>query len=319
MVPLSCSTRALSFLPRSPSVAIRARRLVRRPRRRGRRRRASLDTPTTTRPHAVRSQRPADAAKRSRSIYIVLAVLMGGGLVLFGIGGAGLSGGLVDAITGSTGSSTAATARYQKRVKQTLAETRAQPEGPDRLGRPRPRALPARERRRTTSTSRRGTCHGERQEASSPAPPRPGSSTSRCRQQARRRRRRPDGPGLQLGGPQPAAERGRRPGGHHRGAARRRRPSPTSRCSPTRRARPARATWPRRRRSSLSDKDLRANLKAQLDQAKQQSAAAAASSATPHARPPRLRRLPRRRSRAASSPLTSVPRPCSSTGRAADS
>ncbi len=32
---------------------------------------------------------------------------------------------------------------------------------------------------------------------------------------------------------------------------------------------------------SLSDKDLRANLKSQLDQAKQQSAAAAASSATP--------------------------------------
>jgi hypothetical protein len=37
-----------------------------------------------------------------RAIYIMLAFLMGGGLVLFGIGGA-TSGGLVDAITGSSG------------------------------------------------------------------------------------------------------------------------------------------------------------------------------------------------------------------------
>ena len=39
-------------------------------------------------------------------VYITLAFLMGGGLVLFGIGGGGgISGGLVDAITGTTGGS----------------------------------------------------------------------------------------------------------------------------------------------------------------------------------------------------------------------
>jgi hypothetical protein len=37
-------------------------------------------------------------------VYVTLAFLMGGGLVLFGIGGGGaLSGGLVDAITESDG------------------------------------------------------------------------------------------------------------------------------------------------------------------------------------------------------------------------
>jgi hypothetical protein len=38
-------------------------------------------------------------------IYLSLAILMGGGLVLFGIGGA-TSGGLVDAITGSSDTKT---------------------------------------------------------------------------------------------------------------------------------------------------------------------------------------------------------------------
>src|SRR5687768_9714279 len=40
-------------------------------------------------------------------VYITLALLMGGGLVLFGIGGGGaMQGGLVDAITGSSGGDT---------------------------------------------------------------------------------------------------------------------------------------------------------------------------------------------------------------------
>ena len=59
-----------------------------------------------------------------QAVYILLAVLMGGGLVLFGIGG-NVSGGLVDAITaggGSTGNET-----YQRRVDQAVAETRANP------------------------------------------------------------------------------------------------------------------------------------------------------------------------------------------------
>jgi hypothetical protein len=58
--------------------------------------------------------------------YVFLAVLIGGGLVLFGIGGS-VSGGLVDAITGSSGTSTG-NAPYEKRVNQTLAATRAHPQ-----------------------------------------------------------------------------------------------------------------------------------------------------------------------------------------------
>jgi hypothetical protein len=40
-----------------------------------------------------------------KTIYLLLAILMGAGLVGFGIGGSGLGGGLVDALTGSSGSS----------------------------------------------------------------------------------------------------------------------------------------------------------------------------------------------------------------------
>src|SRR4051794_40941537 len=69
--------------------------------------------------------RGAGRRKTVQVTYILLAVLMGGGLVLFGIGGS-VSGGLVDAITGSSGGSTGNGA-YEKRVNQTLAQTRAHP------------------------------------------------------------------------------------------------------------------------------------------------------------------------------------------------
>ncbi len=72
-----------------------------------------------------------DAAKWSRSIYVFLAVLIGGGLVLFGIGGS-VSGGLVDAITGSSGTSSGNGA-YEKRVKQTAGRDPRAPEGSHRL------------------------------------------------------------------------------------------------------------------------------------------------------------------------------------------
>jgi hypothetical protein len=48
-------------------------------------------------------------------IYVSLAFLMGGGLVLFGIGGA-TNGGLVDAITGSDGGSATGASRYEKQA-----------------------------------------------------------------------------------------------------------------------------------------------------------------------------------------------------------
>ena len=59
-------------------------------------------------------------------IYLSLAILMGGGLVLFGIGGA-TSGGLIDAIQGNS-SSTSGTDAFQKRVDTLEKRTQANPQ-----------------------------------------------------------------------------------------------------------------------------------------------------------------------------------------------
>jgi hypothetical protein len=62
-----------------------------------------------------------------KAIYIMLAFLMGGGLVLFGIGGS-TSGGLLDAITGASGGGTdASQKRFEKQEATALAQTRANP------------------------------------------------------------------------------------------------------------------------------------------------------------------------------------------------
>jgi tetratricopeptide (TPR) repeat protein len=61
-------------------------------------------------------------------VYITLALLMGGGLVLFGIGGGGaMQGGLVDAITGSSGGDTGSE-RFDKAEKDAAAATRRNPQ-----------------------------------------------------------------------------------------------------------------------------------------------------------------------------------------------
>src|ERR1700710_2650228 len=59
-------------------------------------------------------------------IYLSLAILMGGGLVLFGIGGA-TNGGLIDAIQGGSGS-TNGTDVFQKRVDAVQKRTLANPQ-----------------------------------------------------------------------------------------------------------------------------------------------------------------------------------------------
>jgi tetratricopeptide (TPR) repeat protein len=59
-------------------------------------------------------------------IYVTLAILMGGGLVLFGIGGA-TSGGLIDAIQGNSGSVNANDV-FQKRVDTLVKRTQANPQ-----------------------------------------------------------------------------------------------------------------------------------------------------------------------------------------------
>jgi hypothetical protein len=64
-------------------------------------------------------------------VYIALAVLMGGGLIGFGIGGGGnISGGLVDAITGSSGGGDVTTKRFQQRETAALQATQARPNDP---------------------------------------------------------------------------------------------------------------------------------------------------------------------------------------------
>jgi hypothetical protein len=60
-------------------------------------------------------------------VYITLAFLMGGGLILFGIGGGGaLPGGLVDAITESGGGD-GGSERYQDQERAATAKARANP------------------------------------------------------------------------------------------------------------------------------------------------------------------------------------------------
>jgi tetratricopeptide (TPR) repeat protein len=61
-----------------------------------------------------------------QAIYLSLAILMGGGLVLFGIGGA-TSGGLIDAIQGNGGSSSNANDVFEKRVQTLEKRTQANP------------------------------------------------------------------------------------------------------------------------------------------------------------------------------------------------
>jgi hypothetical protein len=59
-------------------------------------------------------------------VYVTLALLMGGGLILFGIGGA-VSGGLVDAITGSSGGGDSTTQRLENRERAAARRARANP------------------------------------------------------------------------------------------------------------------------------------------------------------------------------------------------
>jgi hypothetical protein len=61
-----------------------------------------------------------------KTVYVSLALLMGGGLVLFGIGGE-VSGGIVDAITGSANRGDDGADRFRANEEQALAATREDP------------------------------------------------------------------------------------------------------------------------------------------------------------------------------------------------
>jgi hypothetical protein len=64
-----------------------------------------------------------------KAVYLTLALLMGGGLVLFGIGG-DVSGGLVDALTENNGGTTTNDSTFRKRADTATREARANPQDP---------------------------------------------------------------------------------------------------------------------------------------------------------------------------------------------
>src|SRR5215213_1201470 len=73
--------------------------------------------------------RSAGRQRTVKIVYVTLALLMGGGLVLFGIGGGGaLSGGLLDAITSSNNSGgNGGSDRFEQQEATATAKVRANP------------------------------------------------------------------------------------------------------------------------------------------------------------------------------------------------
>jgi hypothetical protein len=65
-----------------------------------------------------------------KAVYLTLALLMGGGLVLFGIGG-DVSGGLVDAITERGGSTEVGSEPFRDRAREAQAAADANPRDPE--------------------------------------------------------------------------------------------------------------------------------------------------------------------------------------------
>ena len=62
-----------------------------------------------------------------KAVYLTLALLMGGGLVLFGIGG-DVSGGLVDALTENNGSTSSSDSTFRNRAERATRAAQADPQ-----------------------------------------------------------------------------------------------------------------------------------------------------------------------------------------------
>src|ERR671910_1036718 len=121
MRALSSSHRCSTGAPPAPGPA-------RRQRRPPRARSSSIETRTTERDSMLFDLRGRGRRRTVKIVYITLALLMGGGLVLFGIGGGGaMQGGLVDAITGSSGGDTGSE-RFDKAERDAAARTRTNPQ-----------------------------------------------------------------------------------------------------------------------------------------------------------------------------------------------
>ena len=200
-----------------------------------------------------------------QGVYLGLALLMGGGLVLFGVGAGNGFGGILNAFTGG-GSSSAAEAGRQPAGEGGAQGQTAAAQRPAGMGRARPGALRSRPARATTTT---------------PPPartPPPGSRSCAQRRQAWQRY-------LQLTKhPSPDLARARRPGVrrhrrlHERGervgdrdGRQPHRRQPTTSIWPSRRTRPSRsatATSRRPRRSAWRRRLQQFQLQQQLKQLK---------------------------------------------------
>ena len=272
----------------------------------------SSSPPIRTSPHhpMLFDLRSGGRRRTVKVVYLGLALLMFVGFVGFGIGSSGLSGGIGDLIGdgSSGGGDNAAVERLSTQVQHRRRPRQGQPERRRGLGRARAGARPPRQRRRQPrlrdrQLHRRGPPPADRRRH------RVGQVRRARARRARRAPRPPDGPGLPLA-QQPGQGR-RRPGGRHPG-------------------RPDRADLPNlallayqagqirkgdlaaAKAVDLAPKDEQKELKDQLEQAKSQAAAPAdpADRADAHAD---------RRLAAAAASYPVRPRPCSSTGRAADS
>ena len=245
-------------------------------------------------------------------VYLGLALLMFVGFVGFSIGSSGLSGGIVDAITGngtSGGGDTAASERLTTQVQTADAKTKAAPTDPAAW------AALAQARLRLAAVGDNFDSAAERLHRRRQAPARRrrhrlGQVPRARTRQARRAPRPPDDPGLPLARASPT------------------RPSPPRRSSP-------RSTRPSRPSTNLALLAYQAGQtrKGDLAAAKAVDLAPKDEQEGPQD-PARLGQVPGRRSSRSSRPQPTAdarpsastprryplrPRPCSSTGRAADS
>ena len=250
-------------------------------------------------------------------VYVTLALLMGGGLVLFGIGGDGAAGGLVDAITGALAAATTGSERFAHRKER---DARRATRGDPRTRQPGPRS-PAPASRRAgigdnfDPSTGAYTDQGQAEARATPAR-RVGDATSRSTDEARRPRRQPDGAGLRPVGLNRPADAAAAQEIITEARPHRERPTPSSRSTPTRPGQTRKGDLARDKALELAAHGrARRRSRASSTRPSSRPSASAATgpgrSATPAAD---------RDARAAKQRLPSGrPRPCSSTGRAADS
>ena len=161
MAPLIVLFEALSCSRRCSIVAPSARAPARRPSGRRRRRSTADDAiPTTTDRPMLFDLRGRGRRRTVKVIYLTLAILMGGGLVLFGIGG-DVPAACSTRSPGATAAATPAPSASRSRSSGAEAAARANPDDAARLGGARARALPARAPATTTTRAPAPTPRGQ--------------------------------------------------------------------------------------------------------------------------------------------------------------